>query len=1112
MKIIHTDIYGQLTDFLIDEARDYIEAGKKIFYIVPSSLSFEKEKEILTRFNHGQDGALFDLTVTRLKQLPWYFDKNQETDKTNLSTVGLAMLMRRTLSLLSDEAIPTYRFIKEKQGFIDQLVELYHELNTANLTSDELLLATNNQKNQELKIILDEFDYQLGHFSNEDKLQQFIDLLVNDNVTANLQNYVLIIDGYSRFSAEELTLIDVLSTQVSDITLGIYASKKSLSATFIEGNIYQQSVELIRTLSQKYELTLVDKTVNKDDTIFTEISDLMEKESDFSITDEDHLTPNDAIEVWQVVNHKEEIEHVAKQIRQLLYQGVNYKDILVLLGDVNTDGILLPEIFKTYEIPFFYAQEKSMKDHPLIVLVESLLKIKKNRYQLHDILNLLKTGLYTADHLALQDVYKFEYYSLQRNVRGKSKFNQAFENHGPEKIRRLLVGERSPLQVFLETKKTKGTTWVKKFQAFLETGLVKVSLEQLYFASEAAANFEKSSEHLEVWKLLMTVLEEFTAVFGMATLSIQEFLDIIESGIKNASYRLVPANVDVVQVKSYELVEPHTADYVFAIGLTASNFPKQKQNLSLLSDEERAAINRNLRETDRIQYVDEPAFINGKKNSFTAVQLFNTANKKLVLSTPQIYTNEQSEMSSYLSFLVNRGLKPTIKTGVNLVDTLEHIGNYNGLLANFGEIQRQLVTTSNTDFKHQSSSFWVSLFRVMTKKSDYQFLLSAAKTDQLSARQIQPPVISALYPSDLNASVSSFENFYNCEYQYFLNQTLHIKEFETIDLDSRLSGSYFHEVFEKVMRTSAQDGQAFDQILAKTLQEVDEKYQVYFKRDALSQFTQSRLQEIIYQTATMIKQTLGNSGIQSLAFEQAFGFEQSTLKTYQVALQDNKKLQLRGLIDRVDNLFNTLGAVDYKSGDKKFDLQDAYDGTSLQFLTYLDILHQNATKFGTTADIWGALYLHLQNPTIPLKSIKAISDIPNELKKLMKYTGFFNAELASDLKDSFDDLFNLGQFTKENQPFKNNNNFFTEPEISAMISQNETLYQVAGKKILSGKVDINPVVVNHHAKGCQFCQFKSICGFEPDLHLSSGRKIHQKSKEEIREALLKGESINESSD
>ena len=45
MKVIHTDIYGHLTEFLVDEARDHIIAGKKIFYIVPSSLSFEKEKE-----------------------------------------------------------------------------------------------------------------------------------------------------------------------------------------------------------------------------------------------------------------------------------------------------------------------------------------------------------------------------------------------------------------------------------------------------------------------------------------------------------------------------------------------------------------------------------------------------------------------------------------------------------------------------------------------------------------------------------------------------------------------------------------------------------------------------------------------------------------------------------------------------------------------------------------------------------------------------------------------------------------------------------------------------------------------------------------------------------
>ena len=1135
MKVIHTDIYGHLTEFLVDEARDHIIAGKKIFYIVPSSLSFEKEKEILTRFNSGQDGALFDLTVTRLKQLPWYFDKNQDNDRKSLSTIGLAMLMRQTLNQIPDEQIPICRFMRDKHGFITQLVDLYQELIAANLMPEDLLLAADSNKNKELALIFEEFEYQLGHFSNDNKLQRFIDKLVNNELTLELQNYVLIIEGYSRFSAEEMTLIDTLSSRVSDIILGIYASKKAISATFIEGNVYQQSVELVQTLAQKYQLQVIYKSVNDIDNTFTRLSMLMEKASDFTLTESDKLLKHDGLEIWQVVNHKEEIEHVAKQIRQLLFNGVKYKDILVLLGDVESDQILLPEIFKTYDIPFFYAQEKSMKDHPLIVLVEALLKIKTNHYQLNDLLNLLKTELYTSKRLSLQDIYSFEIYSLQRNLRGKAKFTKEFEDLKAEKVRLTLIGPSSPLQILLGSQPQKGQAWVKKFQSFLETGQVKEKIEQLYFNAEASGHFEKSSEHLEVWKLLITVLEEFTAVFGLERLTLEQFLEIVEAGIKNAAYRLVPANVDVVQVKSYELVEPHTADYVFAIGLTQSNFPKNKQNTSLISDDERANLNQKLSEieSDSLKFIDEPSFINYKKNSFTALQLFNAANKQLVLSIPEIYANEQTDLSQFLQFIIDisaqkiDGKRQTIvdyKDSINLNDkhpinpddnnlvyqnnTIKQIGNYDGLLANLGRIERLLMSTPESEETRLSRSFWISLFRIMTKNPDYQHVLSSVKTDQLEKRQLESSVIAALYPTDLNASVSSFENFYNCEYQYFINNTLHVKAFEKIDLDSRISGSYFHEVFEHLMRSEQAEATSFEAALTHSLLEVDSKYEDFFKRDATSRYTWTRLKDIIKQTSTMLKQTLENTGIQSLAFEQAFGFDQSGLKTYQVDLQNNKKLNLRGIIDRVDSIFETLGAVDYKSGDKKFELQSAYDGTSLQFLTYLDILRQNAKQFGTSQTIWGALYLHLQNPIIALKSVNQIDDISSELKNKMRYTGFFNSDLASHLKDNFDHLFNLGQFTKEGLPYKNNSNFYSESEISALMTHNETLYQEAGQKILSGKIEINPVVVKHYAKGCQFCQFKSICGFEADNHLPSGRKVNLKSKEEIRESLLTGGKEN----
>ena len=47
----------------------------------------------------------------------------------------------------------------------------------------------------------------------------------------------------------------------------------------------------------------------------------------------------------------------------------------------------------------------------------------------------------------------------------------------------------------------------------------------------------------------------------------------------------------MVTVQSYDLIEPLTAPYVYAIGLTQERFPKIAQNTSLLSEEERQQLN-----------------------------------------------------------------------------------------------------------------------------------------------------------------------------------------------------------------------------------------------------------------------------------------------------------------------------------------------------------------------------------------------------------------------------------------------------------------------------------------------------------------------------------------
>ncbi|MDD0420939.1 PD-(D/E)XK nuclease family protein, partial [Shigella sonnei] len=58
--------------------------------------------------------------------------------------------------------------------------------------------------------------------------------------------------------------------------------------------------------------------------------------------------------------------------------------------------------------------------------------------------------------------------------------------------------------------------------------------------------------------------------------------------------------------------------------------------------------------------------------------------------------------------------------------------------------------------------------------------------------------LDQIYGDKLYASVSSFERFYNCEYQYFLETTLGLETFENIDINSKIVGNFFKNFMEKV--------------------------------------------------------------------------------------------------------------------------------------------------------------------------------------------------------------------------------------------------------------------------------------------------------------------------
>ena len=152
MKLLYTDVRTPLTQVLTQEAVGLVEDGKRVFYIAPNSLSFEKEAKVLS-YLEGQ--ASFAITVTRFAQMARYFILNQVFEEQPLDDIGLGMLFFKALSQMKEQDLKVYGALRKDPQFIQQLVQLYHELQTAQMDFTDLESLEEAEKREDLLAIFE---------------------------------------------------------------------------------------------------------------------------------------------------------------------------------------------------------------------------------------------------------------------------------------------------------------------------------------------------------------------------------------------------------------------------------------------------------------------------------------------------------------------------------------------------------------------------------------------------------------------------------------------------------------------------------------------------------------------------------------------------------------------------------------------------------------------------------------------------------------------------------------------------------------------------------------------------------------------------------------------
>ena len=329
----------------------------------------------------------------------------------------------------------------------------------------------------------------------------------------------------------------------------------------------------------------------------------------------------------------------------------------------------------------------------------------------------------------------------------------------------------------------------------------------------------------------------------------------------------------------------------------------------------------------------------------------------------------------------------------------------------------------------------------------------------------------------MTLSASALNEYYKHQYAFYLRYVLGLQEDETIRPDARSHGNFLHRIFEKVLKDSSD--QAFDRRLNEAIRETSQEaeFQQLYAESGETEFIRQLLLDTAKTTGRVLAQ---QNGIETIGEETLFGG--STHTSY--PLSDGRLLQLRGKVDRIDQLRDrgALGVVDYKSSLTQFHYDKFFNGLNSQLPTYLSAI-QDLKEYQEEQGIFGAMYLEMGDPVVDLKKTKTVEDAINQTMKSQQYKGLFMADQAPYLGEAYD---------------KNKAMMLSKEELDLLLLYNAYLYKTAAEGILKGQFAINPYSENGRNIAPFVEQFKSITGFEADRHLGQARFLTKLDQKGIR--------------
>lgn len=1083
---------------------------KNYIIVVPEQFTMQTQKEIVERHpNHG----VLNIDIVSFNRLA--FRVFEELGISNLSVLddtGKTLILKRIIEENRDR-LNIYKSKVNKPGFVEEMKSAISELysygigteefdNIAAMTKDRPYIAS---KLEDIRLIYDAFKTALGekYITKEEILDKLCAVIDKSEI---VKNSSFVFDGFTGFTPVQNKLLGLMLEEGRKIMITVTISAEEalkLTKTGFAEIKEQELFNLSKTTINKLFALAADRqvTIEKDDIIVLgenyrhrqnkELA-YLEKNIFRNVNRKCENTGN--IKLLPMANPMEEVEFAATYINDLVRNnGFRYRDFAVITGGADNYRNLIDTVFVQNEIPYFMDNKRRLILNPCVVAIRSAIEMIRDNFSYESVFAFLKCNMSGIDRAEIDIL---ENYVLEYGIRGYKAYSQPFVKLKNKKKEYLLETVNDIRERFInlvddfktgigEKDKTVKELTESVYTFTEKLGIYEVLKEyEEQFTKEGKLSLAK--EYSQTYGFIIELLDKLVELMGDTKVSIKEYGRLLDAGFEEIKVGVIPLNIDNVVIGDIERTRLTDVKILFVIGVNDGIIPKTGVRNGLLTERDRGFLKRlevELSPTSR-----ESIFI----QRFYLYQNLTKPSDKLILT----YSLSSAE---------GRPARPSY-----LIDNITDMYTDRKLLSE--NVLKENIFTKHMGLKYLSENFVNAdgeQSRLIKELYTY-FYTDEAFKDKLmkivagayfneNADTISSAVAGALYGEDVVKSASRLEKYAACAYSHFLSYGLKLAERKIYEISAADIGTIYHNIIEMFSKEMTKHGLSYRDITEvqreKLLDECIKNIEGSVNGDLFLDTSRNRallkrIKEVSSKTIWAISEHIKAGNFNPEDFEMSFS---------------------DGRVDRVDSMEADdryyVKIIDYKSGSKKFDIEDVMNGLQIQLIYYMGgVMDVEKEKHKDSVVMpAGAFYFNIKSPYIERIPLNDKDDKEEAYREALlaeyRMTGLVNSD--SEAVFNMDTAMSDGAKSSMIIPIKADElNIGMGKNSMGSINFTRIIEYVRNKtekmcdEILAGNIKANPYIKGITTP-CTYCSYKGLCTFNEKYSGNKFRKLDVFEPEDI---------------